>query len=165
MANNKIRRNGSYAPLSAHYYKDDAIAEVGWKAELLYVRGLAFCADVLSDGIISDVQLSRFVSVGISGYASLAKELDRVGLWVRDDDERGYWVARWEKWNLTRTEIEDRSDATPTEGRTVMMPHPQRFRTDSPNVRTWSTLRNATPLPGLHATSPRVAASHHVVGR
>ena len=88
MANNKIRRNGSYAPLSAHYYKDDAIAEVGWKAELLYVRGLAFCDDVLSDGFISDVQLSRFVSVGISGYASLAKELDRVGLWVRDDDER-----------------------------------------------------------------------------
>jgi hypothetical protein len=108
MANNKIRRNGSYAPLSAHYYKDDAIAEVGWKAELLYVRGLAFCADVLSDGFISDVQLARFVSVGISGYSSLAKELDRVGLWVRDDDERGYWVARWEKWNLTRTEIEDR---------------------------------------------------------
>jgi hypothetical protein len=96
------------APLSAHYYKDDAIAEVGWKAELLYVRGLAFCADVLSDGFISDVQLARFVSVGISGYSSLAKELDRVGLWVRDDDERGYWVARWEKWNLTRTEIEDR---------------------------------------------------------
>lgn len=105
MANNRVRRNGSYAPLSAHYYKDDSIAEVGWKAELLYVRGLAFCADILSDGFISDVQLSRFVSVGISGFAALARDLDRVGLWVRDDDECGYWVKSWQKWNLSREEI------------------------------------------------------------
>lgn len=108
MANNKTRRNGSYAPLSAHYYKDDAIAEVGWKAELLYVRGLAFCADVLSDGFISDTQLARFVSVGISGYIALAKDLDRVGLWVRDDDEGGYWVKSWEKWNYSRAEISEK---------------------------------------------------------
>lgn len=110
-ANNRVRRNGSYAPLSAHYYKDDAIAQVGWKAELLYVRGLAFCADVLSDGFISDTQLARFVSVGISGYAALARELDRVGLWVRDDEEHGYWVSSWEKWNLKRSEIEDKLQA------------------------------------------------------
>jgi hypothetical protein len=105
MANNKTRRNGSYAPLSCHYYKDSAIAGLSNKGELLYIRGLAFCADVLSDGFISDSQLGRFVAVGITGYASLAKELDRVGLWLRDDDEGGYWVRSWEKWNLTKAEI------------------------------------------------------------
>ena len=42
--NNKVRRNGSYAPLSSRYYKDDAIILAGERAELLYVRGLAFSA-------------------------------------------------------------------------------------------------------------------------
>ena len=108
MANNKTRRNGSYAPLSCHYYKDDAIAALSNKAELLYVRGLAFCADVLSDGFIADVQLSRFVAVGIAGHAALARELDRVGLWVRDDDEGGYWVKSWEKYSLLKSEITEK---------------------------------------------------------
>jgi hypothetical protein len=105
MTNNKTRRNGSYAPLSVHYFKDSAIAGLSNKAELLYIRGLAFCADVLSDGFISDAQLGRFVAVGITGYPALARELDRVGLWVRDDDEGGHWVRSWEKWNLTKAEI------------------------------------------------------------
>ena len=108
MTVNRTRRNGSYAPLSAHYYKDDAIAVVGEKAELLYVRGLAFCADVLSDGFISDVQLTRFVGAGLSGVTSRASSLDRSGLWVRDDDMGGYWVRGWEKWNYSRAEIQER---------------------------------------------------------
>jgi len=98
MTNNKTRRNGSYAPLSCHYFKDDAIVGISNKAELLYIRGLAFCADVLSDGFISDAQLARFVAVGITGQAALARELDRVGLWITDDDLGGYWVRSWEKY-------------------------------------------------------------------
>lgn len=106
MAVNQIKRNGSYAPLSAHYYKDDAIAEAGPMAELLYVRGLAFCADVLSDGFISDVQLSRFVGVGINSAKRHSETLCRVGLWVRE--EGGYFVVSWGKWNLTKAEIQDK---------------------------------------------------------
>lgn len=108
MTNNRTRRNGSYAPLSAHYYKDDAIAQAGEKAELLYVRGLAFCAEVLSDGFISDVQLDRFVGVGMTGVKARAQTLDRLGLWARDDDEGGYWVRAWDKWNYSKAEIQDR---------------------------------------------------------
>jgi hypothetical protein len=111
MPNNRVRRNGSYAPLSAHYYKDDAIAQVGERAELLYVRGLAFCADVLSDGFISDTQLVRFVGVGLPGVKARAAALDRAGLWIRDDDEGGYWVRAWEKWNCSREEIQDKLKA------------------------------------------------------
>ena len=108
MANNRTRRNGSYAPLSAHYYKDDSIAQVGERAELLYVRGLAFCADVLSDGFISDVQLTRFVAVGLTGAQQRAKALCAHGLWARDDEDGGYWVRAWDKWNYSRTEIQDK---------------------------------------------------------
>lgn len=105
---NRVKRNGSYAPLSAHYYKDDAIALAGERAELLYVRGLAFCADILSDGFISDVQLTRFVGAGLGNIRPRAQRLVEVGLWVRDDDEGGYWVCAWRKWNLSRDEIGER---------------------------------------------------------
>lgn len=106
--NNKVRRNGSYAPLSSRYYKDDAIILAGERAELLYVRSLAFCAEVLTDGFISDAQLSRFVGAGLSGIASRAKRLVECELWQRDDERGGYWVVSWLKWNQSRDEIADK---------------------------------------------------------
>ena len=109
MAVNKIRRNGSYAPLSAHYYKDDAIAEAGEKAELLFVRGLAFCADVLKDGFISDVQLVRFVGVGMRDAQARATRLVDAELWERVDG--GYVVRSWEKWNQSLSEIKAKQKA------------------------------------------------------
>lgn len=113
MANNKVRRRGSYAPLSAHYYKDDEVARAGEKAELLYVRGLAFCAEVLSDGFISDMQLTRFVGAGLTNVLARARTLVEVGLWARDDQDNGYVVTSWSKWNRSRAEIDDqlRKDA------------------------------------------------------
>lgn len=114
MAVNQVRRNGSYAPLSAHYYKDDAIAEAGEKAELLYVRGLAFCADILSDGFISDTQLTRFVGVGMRDVKARATTLANIKtedgntLWKRDDERGGYWVTAWPKWNRSAAEIADK---------------------------------------------------------
>ena len=108
MTVNRVKRNGSYAPLSAHYYKDDALAAAGEKAELLYVRGLAFCAEMLSDGFISDVQLVRFVGVGLPSVERRAQRLAEVGLWVRDAEAGGWRVCAWAKWNLLREEIRDR---------------------------------------------------------
>lgn len=105
MAVNRVRRNGSYAPLSAHYYKDDALAEAGEKAELLFVRGLAFSADILKDGFISDVQLVRFVGVGMPDAQERADRLAEVGLWKRDNRRRGYHVKSWSKWNASLDEI------------------------------------------------------------
>lgn len=113
---NRVKRNGSYAPLSAHYYKDDAIDEAGEAAELLYVRGLAFCADVLSDGFISDRQLVRFVGVGMFDAKERADRLVEVGLWDRGDG--GYLVRSWLDWNRSRAEITDfqKSDAARKRG-------------------------------------------------
>lgn len=108
MANNQTRRKGSYAPLSAHYYKDDAIAQAGEEAELLYVRGLAFCADVLNDGFITDVQLCRFVGVGMSNPMERADRLASVGLWKKDRKRGGYIVRSWLDWNLARADIESK---------------------------------------------------------
>lgn len=108
MTVNRIRRNGSYAPLSAHYYKDDAIAKAGERAELLYVRGLAFCADILKDGFITDTQLGRYPGVGMRDADRRAAELVRVGLWERDDERGGYVVRNWCKWNQSSEEIREK---------------------------------------------------------
>ena len=106
--NNKVRRNGSYAPLSSRYYKDDAIILAGERAELLYVRGLAFSAEVLEDGFISDAQLTRFVGAGLTGVASRAARLVECDLWKRDDERGGHWVIGWLKWNQSRDEITEK---------------------------------------------------------
>lgn len=108
MPNNKVRRNGSYAPLSSRYYKDDAVILAGERAELLYVRGLAFCAEVLTDGFISDAQLARFVGAGLSGVKARATRLVDCDLWQRDDESGGYWVLSWLKWNQSKDEISDK---------------------------------------------------------
>lgn len=103
---NKVRRRGSYAPLSAHYYKDDAIAAAGEKAELLYVRGLAFCADVLSDGVITPSQLVRFPGAGMRDAVKRAETLCKEGLWEKLPDGR-YRVTTWLEWNRSRDEIRE----------------------------------------------------------
>lgn len=103
MAIEKVRRNGPYAPLSATYYQDDDIAEAGEAAELLYLRGLAFCAGRPTDGFISDTQVVRFVGVGLDDVQDRAKRLVEVGLWERVDG--GYVVRAWLKWNASAEEL------------------------------------------------------------
>lgn len=100
------RRAGYWTPLSGQYFHDDRIAEAGPDAELLFVRGLAYCAQTLSDGFMSDQQVRRLVSVGLENVSDLCKRLVDVGLWDRDDDRQGYVVRQWLKWNRSREEIE-----------------------------------------------------------
>lgn len=108
---NKVRRLGSFAPLSASAWTDDALAEAGEAAELLFYRALSFSAHVLRDGFVTDHQLVRMVGHGMRDAKKRADRLCAVGLWVREDG--GYRVRSWLKWNRSRTEIEDlqRKDA------------------------------------------------------
>lgn len=113
---NKVRRNGSYAPLSAHYYKDAALFAAGERAEVLFTRSLAFCSDVLNDGFIAENQLPLF-TVGLTGVKARADKLlagcaaqahdvaDCEGLWHRETARGGYVVTAWLKWNRSKKEI------------------------------------------------------------
>lgn len=103
------RRTRLHVKLAADYYEDDLVIEAGEKAELLYVRGLAFCKkNWQTDGHITDGQLSRFVGAGLTAVPARAKKLVDIGLWERADGEtgRGYRIAGWLKWNLSADEIE-----------------------------------------------------------
>jgi hypothetical protein len=97
------RRLGPYAPLSATYATDDAIIEAGEGPELLYVRGLAFCAASESDGFITRAQLKRYVGAGMDDVMDRAKVLVEVGLW--EEEESGFLVRAWLKWNASAEEL------------------------------------------------------------
>lgn len=94
---------GNYAKLSASYYRDDAILEAGERAELLYVRGLAYCSEAMSDGFISDRQLTAVVGIGMRDVTKRASLLVSLGLWSRV--EGGYVIRTWLKWNKSAEEI------------------------------------------------------------
>lgn len=120
MAVNQIRRNGSFAPLSANYYDDDAIIAAGEKAEVLFTRAMAFAARKPADGFITDLQLTTF---RLSAVQSRAKKLCEVGLWERVEEDllgtgTGYRIKSWLKWNRSKAEIEDqqRKDAARKRG-------------------------------------------------
>lgn len=102
MSVNRVRKRGSYAPLSVHYYKDEAIMRAGPAAELLYVRGLAFCAETLSDGFIAHRQLSH-LTIGLSNVRRKVVSLVSAGLWT--ESEGGWYVTSWLSWNRSREEI------------------------------------------------------------
>jgi hypothetical protein len=112
---NRVKRNGSFAPLSANYYDDDKVIAAGEKAEVLFTRGLAFCSRTLNDGFISDLQLTTF---RLPGVEARAKKLVAVGLWERVDGDdllgetgRGYRVVKWLGWNNSKAEISTKLEA------------------------------------------------------
>lgn len=110
MAVNQVRRNGSFAPLSANYYDDDAVIAAGERAEVLFTRGLAFAARKPADGYISDLQLTTF---RLPGVKARAQRLVEVGLWERVEDDllgtgTGYRITAWLKHNASRAEIEEK---------------------------------------------------------
>jgi hypothetical protein len=103
-----VKKRGRFAALFERYYMDDAIGEAGLFAELLFVRGLAFCAGSQTDGFISERSL-RTISIDLENVDALADTLVKVGLWTKavDGDRHGFVVRSWLDWNLSAQEITD----------------------------------------------------------
>ena len=97
------KSNGPYAPLSATYYRDDAILAAGEQAELLFVRCLAFLADAASDGYITELQMRHVVGMGMRNVPARCARLVELGLLTCVDD--AYLVRGWLKWNKSTDEI------------------------------------------------------------
>lgn len=106
------RRTRLHVQLDANYYDDPKIIDAGEKAELLYIRCLAFCKkNWQADGFITDGQLTRSVAAGLTTVPARAKRLVEVGLLERDTDDlfgngKGYRVVAWLKRNPSAAEIE-----------------------------------------------------------
>lgn len=110
MATNR-RRNRLHVQLDVHYADDPKIIDAGEKAELLYVRCLAFCKrNWETDGFISDGQLARVAGAGLASVPARTKRLCEVGLLQRAEDDlfgtgMGYRVVAWLKHNPSAAEI------------------------------------------------------------
>lgn len=98
------RRLGPYAPLSATYAQDDAIIRAGEAAELLFVRGMAWCGQAHSDGFMTEAQVLTYVGAGLAKVADRIAQLVEVGLWLIE--EGGYRIRSWLRWNRSEDEIE-----------------------------------------------------------
>lgn len=97
------KSNGPYAPLSATYFYDDAILEAGERAEILFVRTLAFLSSSASDGYVTERQLVKVIGAGLTRVPDRVRRLSSVGLISAAPG--GFVVRSWSKWNKTAEEI------------------------------------------------------------
>jgi hypothetical protein len=100
--------SGLYVKLDAEYASDDKLIAAGPMAELLYIRGLAFCKRQMVDGVIKTNQLAA-VALGIPSAAKHAAALVEHGAWVTVRD--GWRIAAWLKRNKSVAEITDDREA------------------------------------------------------
>lgn len=115
------RRNGPFAPLSAYYPRDDAMltidADEDDLAEVLWARGLAYCAtDYRLDGFISDVALRAGLVLRRKRMAKVLDAAEKLATvcgdqspWIREDG--GYRIRQWIKWNPSKDEVERKRKA------------------------------------------------------
>lgn len=105
-----MKRPGIYAPLSAHYFDDEAIMEAGEHAELMFVRMLAFAARTPT----TEGHLSRAVCLTRLGIVSSEndpetypeKRLERLreaGLVTATDT--GFQINSWLRWNPSAEQL------------------------------------------------------------
>jgi hypothetical protein len=103
---------GNYVPLDVNYPHDAAIRAAGEAAELLYVRALAYCKRVKTDGFVPSYDLP-VVSIGMRSVPRRVAALVKHGLWT--EEAGGYRVKAWGKWNKPVTSqeafIEGQSEA------------------------------------------------------
>ena len=87
---------GNYVPLDVNYPSDAAIRMAGEAAELLFVRGLAYCKRTKTDGFIPEYDLP-VVAVGLRSVPKRVAALVAHGLWTKESG--GWRVRSWPKWN------------------------------------------------------------------
>lgn len=106
--------------LSADYYEDAKIVAAGIEAELLFVRGLAWCKKHSPTGFIPRHMIPRIgAGLGMPGEAAIS--LAAACLW--EDTTGGFQIVKWDVWNASDG---DRSNA----GKRAMH---NRWHTDNPN--------------------------------
>jgi hypothetical protein len=107
-----------YVPLDVDYASDDKLIEAGPLAELLYIRGLAFCKRTMSDGRIKRAQLT-VVAHGIPSARKHVYQLVDVGLWRETSD--GWAIVAWLKRNKSAAQI--RSDSETKKAASALANH------------------------------------------
>jgi hypothetical protein len=88
-----------YVCLDLGFYSDPKILGVGLRAAGLFASALAYSGDHLTDGFVPG-KWARQV-----GTTALCNKLVGAGLWQAVDG--GYLIAKWDRYQLTKAEIEE----------------------------------------------------------
>lgn len=91
-----------YVPLDMNYVRDPKIRRAGPDAELLFIRGLAYCKSGSTEGFIGAYDLD-VVAIGLNKVPARVAALVREELWIQTD---GGWVVKaWGRWNMSSEQI------------------------------------------------------------
>lgn len=105
-----MKRPSIYAPLSAHYFDDEAVMEIGEDAELMFVRMLAYAARIPE----AEGHLPRSVCLNRLGFSSSENDREKrpenrleklreSGL--VSETPSGYQINSWLRWNPSASQM------------------------------------------------------------
>jgi hypothetical protein len=101
-----------HARIDINLPKDKKIRRAGYLCELLYIRGILFSKEMLSDGAIDFSQLD-IISAGIPGNSKkIAEKLVENKLWEVTEDGWRVPMETWSRWQLTASEVKEKQAAT-----------------------------------------------------
>jgi hypothetical protein len=103
------RGPGHFVRLSVDFADDARILAAGEAAEGVFVRSLAWCARMGTDGRVPRSALPILSRRAPNRAQLLAEKLCAVGLWERDGED--FRVRRYTKWQTTTDQIEELREA------------------------------------------------------
>lgn len=98
MSDKGVRPRGPWVKLMANYFMDPALMDVGYRAELLYVRSLAMAKFIDEGGRLDRVHVDT-ISRGIYGVEGCISRLFARKLWRCDSKNGSIYITSWRKYN------------------------------------------------------------------
>ena len=93
----------TWIKLADNYYTNPKLVRAGEAAELLWVRGLCYCSNQLTDGRIPAEMVAILARKPASTAMKIARTLVKVGLWYEDSE--GFVVNDYAEYQRTNAQV------------------------------------------------------------
>ncbi len=94
----------TWAKIDDQFFYNKKVAQVDGPAKLLYLAGLVYCANQLTDGLIPEKSIKFIASTAdVANCQEFARQLLDVGLWETVAD--GVYVHDYLEWNPTKEQV------------------------------------------------------------
>ena len=97
--------------ISTRIFDDPKVLEVGPNGLWLYLQGLCYAKENMTDGRIPKSALCR-VRTGLKHSSSVVRALIESGLWEDHDEFWSVPADKWEKYQTTKAQVDQRREAT-----------------------------------------------------
>lgn len=93
-----------WAKFDDRRHENPKLRQAGLECDGLDARAITYCAGQLTDGFVPTASVQMLA--GVTRWRRLAKKLEEVGRWDRDDDRDGWWVHDYLEYNPSKADIE-----------------------------------------------------------